>query len=464
MNRLLIFPVIGLLLLTCCNTIPTFHNYTDNNIIINQEITQTDQSLIQTNDEPCQGYMICSIVPFMLLGEGHYSLLIDMNGTPIKTWHTIPDPVKMLPGGSIISATGEYIDSWDSTHLTQLSWNGSIEWDFSGWDDDGTGTLMAREHHDFQREGNPVGYYAPGQDFLPQGKTLILGHKNIVNKNVSWRPIIDDVIYEVNWNDTLTGFEWHTSDHIDQMGFTEMQRKGIWLNPGGPGLILGTLPGDWIHINSVSLLGKNKWYDAGDERFNPENIIISSRHGSFIAIIDRETGDIIWRIGPDYSKDTLEGQKLGKLIGLHNAHLIPDGLPGAGNILLFDNGGLAGYGFLGFPQMFRLYSRVVEFNPMTLDIQQEYMDKTGIIRLVRDGEYHRFYSPTLCNVQRLPNGNTLVSEGLSGRIFEINPENTIVWSWKTPDPKDFIYRAYRVPPEWIPGNPSGYESWDALYN
>ena len=38
---------------------------------------------------------------------------------------------------------------------------------------------MARTHHDYQREGNPVGYYVPGQ--IPEvnkGNTLILAHKN----------------------------------------------------------------------------------------------------------------------------------------------------------------------------------------------------------------------------------------------------------------------------------------------
>ena len=86
-----------------------------------------------------------------------------------------------------------------------------------------------------------------------------------------------------------------------------------------------------------------------------------------MAIIDRETGKIVWRIGPDYSKDTEVGQKLGQIIGMHNAHMIPQGLPGEGNILVFDNGGYAGYGLLGIPARYlRFYSRVIEFNPSYL--------------------------------------------------------------------------------------------------
>ena len=37
-------------------------------------------------------------------------------------------------------------------------------------------------------------------------------------------------------------------------------------------------------------------------------------------------------------------RKLGWIIGQHHAHIIPRGLPGEGNLLVFDNGGWAGYG------------------------------------------------------------------------------------------------------------------------
>ena len=54
----------------------------------------------------------------MLLGDGHHALLIDMDGNQVNKWFTIPDPARMLPGGSVISATGEYYELWDSTNLT----------------------------------------------------------------------------------------------------------------------------------------------------------------------------------------------------------------------------------------------------------------------------------------------------------------------------------------------------------
>ncbi len=57
--------------------------------------------------------------------------------------------------------------------------------------------------------------------------------------------------------------------------------------------------------------------------------------------------------------------------------------------------------------------------------------------------------------QRLENGNTLITEGAAGRVFEVTPENEIVWEYVVPhfaadSGRNNIYRAYRVPYDWIP--------------
>jgi hypothetical protein len=238
------------------------------------------------------------------------------------------------------------------------------------------------------------------------------------------------------------------------MGFSVWAKLGVF-HQIMPYLFRSTFQG-WLHINTISELGENHWYDKGDGRFNPHNIILDSRQASFMAIIDRDTGKIVWRIGPDYSKDTEVGKKLGPIIGMHNAHMIPKGLPGEGNILVFDNGGYAGYGLLGLPiRYLRFYSRVIEFNPVTYDIVWEYEKKDN----------PRFYSDRISGAQRLPNGNTLICEGSRGRVFEVTQEKNIVWEYVYPGKNgDFtnndVYRAYRVPPEWVPGNPSGYDPWE----
>jgi hypothetical protein len=398
------------------------------------------------NEGCCEGYTLLST---------YFPILIDMNGTPIHIWKSfVPQPVKMLPGGSVILGSGMKVCGFscsDVTILKELNWNGTITWSYSNWENG-----RARQHHDFEREGNPVGYYAPGQDFDSQGKTLVLAHQRIVNTSISIRKLTDDVIYEIDWNGTPTGFEWHASDHFNQMGFDNTTKHGMYVNPG----IL--CDGDLLHINSMSFLGNNTWYSLDPinySYFNPENIIISSRNTNIIAIISKQTGDIVWRVGPDYSSDSEYGRKLGQIIGLHHAHMIPQGLPGGGNILVFDNGGWAGYGYFGMPRYIRLWSRVIEFNPVTYDIVWQYSHPALSWWFPRTGENHRFFSYYISSAQRLPNGNTLITEGANGRVFEVTNTSKIVWEYVAPTRAQQLYRAYRIPPEWVPGNPSGYEFW-----
>ncbi len=47
----------------------------------------------------------------------------------------------------------------------------------------------------------------------------------------------------------------------------------------------------------MQTVGNNRWFTAGDNRFNPENLVIDSREGNFIAIIEKSTYNIVWRLG-----------------------------------------------------------------------------------------------------------------------------------------------------------------------
>ena len=68
----------------------------------------------------------------------------------------------------------------------------------------------------------------------------------------------------------------------------------------------------------------------------------------------------------------------------------------------------------------------------------------------------RFYSPFISSAQRLPNGNTLITEGSDGRIFEVTPEHELVWEYISPYWRqgpmhlNLVYRAYRAPYDWVP--------------
>ena len=216
-----------------------------------------------------------------------------------------------------------------------------------------------------------------------------------------------------------------------------------------------------MHINNFSTLGENKWYDAGDERFNPDNIIFDARNSNILGIIERSTGKIVWRVGPDFNENEAT-KKLGWIIGQHHLHMIPKGLPGEGDLLVFDNGGEGGYGIpnpaslTGVNNAHRDYSRVLQFNPVTLEITWQYTPLEAGNLLFTDAS--RFYSSYISSAQRLPNGNTLITEGSDGHLIEVTPEHEIVWEFVNPYFKSFggnfksnmIYRAYRVPYEWVP--------------
>ena len=272
----------------------------------------------------CEGYTLCSPA-----GPGRHPFLIDMDGNIIHEWSSPGQGVKMLSDGSLLTSKRDRHAKdplapgpigpppgpppknpkpgdpprphpwFDAIELIQEGWDGQEEWSFTDWDDDGTGVMMSRQHHDVQREGNPVGYYSPGQEYLPKGKTLILGHKNVLIPEICKKELGDDAIYEVDWEGNLTGFEWYGVDHFNEMGFDQSAKEAI---QNAVHFDEDKGYSDWLHLNTISVLGKNHWWDnSQDEQFHPDNIMISSRSANFIAIISREKGNIVWKAGPDLS-------------------------------------------------------------------------------------------------------------------------------------------------------------------
>lgn len=412
---------------------------------------------IYNPEKAWSGYTIMSVVD---IG----AVLIDMNGNVVRTWKDFQGfPNKMLPGGHLMGSLGRRREQYgyqDMADVTEIDWDGNVVWSFNQKEfikDDEKEYWLARQHHDYQREGNPVGYYAPGMECQTHsGNTLILCHEDVYNKRISDKRLLDDVIVEVDWEGNIV-WKWNVSDHFSELGFDEMQKTVLFRNPnyhpiGKEG------QSDWMHINSMSVLGPNKWYDAGDERFHPDNIIWDGRQTNIIAIISKETGKIVWKLGADYT--TGKAKEIGQIIGQHHAHMIPQGLPGAGNILLFDNGGWAGYGapnpvsLTGVNNAHRDYSRVLEIDPVAMEIvwQCRPMDLGYPQPFVAD----HFYSCYISSAQRLPNGNTLITEGSDGRLLEVTPEHEIVWEYISPYfgsvgiKTNMVYRAYRYPYDYVP--------------
>ena len=285
-------------------------------------------------------------------------------------------------------------------------------------------------------------------------------------------------------------WEWRAFEHFEANGgdlgygfdaVAKQALKTIQTGVGNPALGGRT---DWLHLNDTNRLGPNRWCRSPglascDARFHPDNVIFCSREANFLAIIARHdgpqgawrSGDIVWRVGPTF--DYGPG-KVDQIIGPHYVHMIPFPLNGAGNIIVVDNGGElpfgAGYGpdangNPAHPNKFRPYSRVIELVPITLDIVWLY-ERPGPTTVPPGENFALFRSDLASGAQRLVNKNTLITEALSGRIFEVTQEGELVWEWVSPfgpfppygdpskgvrQPANLVFRAYRIPEQWVAG-------------
>ena len=163
---------------------------------------------------------------------------------------------------------------------------------------------------------------------------------------------------------------------------------------------------EWTHANSLSLT------PSGD-------FLVSFRRLDVLAIVSRSSGNLNWKWGP------------GVLAHQHHATHLENG-----RILVFDNGAHR----RGIE-----YSRVVEVDPTTNEVVWEYKGNPAL----------SFYSFHLSGAQRVPNGNTLICEGGTGRLFEVTSSGEIVWEYVNPfyfpDERfggmaNYTFRAHRYGP------------------
>ncbi len=147
------------------------------------------------------------------------------------------------------------------------------------------------------------------------------------------------------------------------------------------------------------------------------NIMLSFRRISTILIVDKRTKAVDW-----FMRDDGWGQQ-------HDCTMLENG-----NILLFANGIHVPRGVF--------HSAVVEIDPRTRQEVWRYEDTPR----------WNFFSPNISGAQRLWSGNTLICEGLTGRLFEVTPEGEIVWEYINPyfgplgsGQANRVFRAYRYP-------------------
>ncbi|MDA0241160.1 MAG: aryl-sulfate sulfotransferase [Proteobacteria bacterium] len=126
------------------------------------------------------------------------------------------------------------------------------------------------------------------------------------------------------------------------------------------------------------------------------NVLVSFRQIDLAILVNRQTGEIDWEM-----QDRGWG-------GQHDCQRLDNG-----NIILFANGS---------EQPSPEHSRILEIDPASKEVVWQYKGKPAIT----------FFSPRVSGVHRMPNGNTVICEGMHGRIFEVTQAGDIVWEYISP--------------------------------
>ncbi|MCX7047485.1 MAG: DUF1566 domain-containing protein [Candidatus Sumerlaeota bacterium] len=381
-----------------------------------------------------------AFVGYTLLAPMHYTrtYLIDNDGQVVHTWDSAYEPGRtayLLPNGHLVRECmilqgGPSTGGGEGGRIEEYDWDGNLVWEFDYY----SGAYIA--HHDFK--------------VLPNGNILVLASEKKTYAEViqaGFNPalldteiatkgyMLPDYVVEVQPTRPVGGnivWEWHVWDHLIQDFDNTKSNYGVVANHpelvdvNGPGI---KIPQFWNHMNSVG--------------YNPDldQMILSVRGNSELWVIDHQTsstqssghtggryskgGDLLYRWGNprQYDAGTAGDQKL---LQQHDTEWIPAGRPGAGNILIFNNG------------ISRGYSTIDEITP-PVDAGGNYSLTTGtaygpsaLTWTYRATNPADFCSTEISGAQRLPNGATLICEGLTGRLFEVTTAGLMVWEYICP--------------------------------
>jgi len=381
--------------------------------------------------------------------------LITNNGQVAHTWgnsiYQDSQSTYLLENGNLVRAslvaTSFFTAGGYQGRVEIFDWNDTRLWNYE------YSTFDYCSHHDVQP--------------LPNGNILIIAWERI-SKNeailagrnpnsIQGDSIWSDYIVEVQPvgdSEGIIVWEWHAWDHIVQDFDQNKENYGIIKDH--PELIdinFGNMRTDWLHTNSID--------------YNPEldQILLSVHNFNEIWIIDHSTtveeaasnsggnsgkgGDILYRWGNprSYGRGTASDQKY---FGQHGAIWVKSGYPDEGNIIVFNNG--AGRS--------DRYSTVDEIIPPindegTYEIidNQAYGPKyqTWVFQTENPQD---MYSTITSNVQRLPNGNTMICSSNQGHFLEVTKEKEVVWDYLNPYPIGFINKAVaRI--QWYSGDYPG---------
>ncbi len=371
--------------------------------------------------------------------ESDTSYLIDGEGSLVHSWESnagmapylledgsIIRPVEMFDLNTVIFAAGT------TGRIERTGWDGELLWSFEYA---GPGYLM---HHDIE--------------VLPNGNVLIIAwevktaeqaieagrDRDLLRDDV----LYPDVILEIEPTGASGGdivWEWHVWDHLVQDYDLDANNSGVVADHPeliNLNFIEATSPPegerDWNHMNSI------------DYNVELDQIILSVRQFSELWVIDHSTtteeaashsggssgkgGDLLYRWGNPSAYDAGDESDQ-KLFVQHDAQWIEPGLPGEGNILVFNNG--TGRPEGEFSTVDELVPPVDELGNYSLTPGQAYGPQEQVWTYEAPNPTD-FYSIFISGTQRLPNGNTLIDEGGFGNFFEVTADGETVWRYVNP--------------------------------
>lgn len=383
-----------------------------------------EQGVVKKTEDATPGYTL--IAPF----GGQETFLINLDGDVVHKWKTDRKPSQaayLLPDGSLLRTAKIPNETFNvrggpAGGIQKFSWDGKLTWDY----------VISNErqlsHHDIEPmpNGNVL---VVVWEYKSEAEAIAMGRNP---ENISDGAVWPEAVLEISQTGPTTGeivWEWHLWDHLIQSH--DESKPNFALASERPERIdvnyMDRPIADWIHMNSVD--------------YNPEldQILMCGRTFDEIWIIDHSTssaeaksssggrrgrgGDLLYRWGNPfaYFSGTPFDQKL---YGQHDPHWIPEGRPGAGNILIFNNGS---------DRDQRAYSTVDELTPPVSEsgvYRKEGDAPFGPERLVwRYEDKASLYSQRVSGAQRLPNGNTLICSGETGHVFEVTRSGEVVWDY-----------------------------------
>ncbi len=406
------------------------------------------------NQDVFDGYtLFCPLTDGPGGGGDSYTRLINNDGEIINQWdhevsaattpYLLPDstlicPFKIEDPFMVGAAYGGRIIHYD--------WDGDIIWEYTYSD---TNHL---QHHDIEP--------------MPNGNLLILSwdRKTYLEAINAGRVEIDSDIWPdkivelepIGLNGANIVWEWSFWDHIIQDSDPLLPNYGV----------ISEHP-ELLDINLVSLslapLGYSDWTHSNSIDYNEEldQILISSRNMHEIYIIDHSTtteeaaghsggnsgmgGDILYRWGNPINYG--RGQESNRmLIGQHDANWIPDGYPGQGDIIIYNNGSITSFG------QDLTQSSVVQITPPLNELGLYNIDE---VHAFPPFDYSwsytgDFFSHIMSGVRRLENGNTIITSATEKYIFEIDTEGNVVWEYEHNGiGQNTISKAFKYPIDYL---------------